>query len=95
MNDEHVLSEEKIREIIRWFAICKMKIKNIDDFMGREIDIFKSYGYGMPENFTYFFCVKGSPNKLSGFIVENDYTTIKVFTDLGNLVVSKKANFKH
>ncbi len=35
----------------------------------REVEIFHSDGYGELSNRSWLFCVKGSPNKLLGFVV--------------------------
>lgn len=58
----------KMLKQTKWF---KYYSTGFDD---RRISIHTSDGYNSPENRTTFFCVEGSPNKIFGWINEDEHS---------------------
>lgn len=80
-----MLSDEDVLLMVKSYAMVKFKMndEHITDFMKRKIDIFRSRGYDDPAYETIFFCVTGSPNRLSGMIIRQDDVGFKIITDKG------------
>lgn len=93
-------TRENVIDLLVTLAGDRLRVGNLTKFFEREIDIFFSDGYDLQEYRTVFFCVKGSPNKLYGYMVirekmnssGQDFTEIEIFSNLGNYMYIHPAN---
>lgn len=91
---DFIFDDKNVLSLIKMVALRNFRftVESMQDFMSRKIDIFRSTAYSDPQYTTTFFCVKGSPNKLSGFIkMEGDKFVI--YNDRKKLTVKYSTIF--